>query len=124
MIVKVAVGVAFNDAWWSIEEFVSIDPACGATCLLPGGRSCVWDLAVRPLDHCRIWCCTGARNSGSDTSAAARELNACGGRPARIRMQYSAVFREFIACERRRTMTVRRSVPGTALSNHRLWPPR
>ena len=54
--VKIAVGVAFNNAWWSLEEFVinrsqlwrympyyKVDDAC------------VWDLAVALITTFAIW---------------------------------------------------------------------
>ena len=56
MIVKVGVGLAFNDAWWSIEEFV-IDRR-GLWRYMPGYRvadPCVWDLAVALLTIAGLW---------------------------------------------------------------------
>jgi hypothetical protein len=56
MIVKVGVGIAFNDAWWSIEEFV-IDRH-GLWRYMPYyrvGDPCVWDLAVAILTFVGLW---------------------------------------------------------------------
>ena len=56
MIVKVGVGLAFNDAWWSIEEFV-IDRR-GLWRYMPGYRvaeACVWDLAVALITIAGLW---------------------------------------------------------------------
>jgi hypothetical protein len=50
LVVKIAVGLVFNNAWWSIEEFV-IDRR-GLWRYMPGyrvGNGCVWDLAVATL---------------------------------------------------------------------------
>ena len=56
MIAKVAVGIAFYDAWWSIEEFV-ID-RYGLWRYMPYyrvGDPCVWDLAVALLIAVGLW---------------------------------------------------------------------
>jgi hypothetical protein len=56
MIAKVAVGIAFFDAWWSIEEFV-IDRH-GLWRFMPYyrvGDPCVWDLAVGLLIIVGLW---------------------------------------------------------------------
>jgi hypothetical protein len=55
-IAKVAVGIAFYDAWWSIEEFV-ID-RYGLWRYMPYYRvsdPCVWDLAVALLIIVGLW---------------------------------------------------------------------
>ena len=54
--VKVAVGVVFNNAWWSIEEFV-IDRR-GLWKYMPHykvANPCVWDLAVATITTVAIW---------------------------------------------------------------------
>ena len=54
--VKVAVWFVFNNAWWSIEEFV-IDRK-GLWKYMPGYRvanACVWDLAVALITLLVIW---------------------------------------------------------------------
>ena len=54
--VKIAVGVVFNNAWWSIEEFV-IDRH-GIWKYMPGYKvadACVWDLGVAVLTTILIW---------------------------------------------------------------------
>jgi len=72
MIAKVAVGIAFYDAWWSVEEFV-ID-RYGLWRYMPYYRvsdPCVWDLAVALLiaiaqasqEHARLD--GGSTNKGS-----------------------------------------------------------
>ena len=56
MIAKVAIGIAFYDAWWSIEEFV-ID-RYGLWRYMPYyrvGDPCVWDLAVALLIAVGLW---------------------------------------------------------------------
>jgi hypothetical protein len=56
LIAKVAVGIAFNNAWWSIEEFV-IDRH-GVWRYMPYyrvGDPCVWDLAVALLVIVGLW---------------------------------------------------------------------
>jgi hypothetical protein len=54
--VKIAVGVVFYNAWWSIEEFV-IDRR-GLWKYMPyykAGDPCVWDLAVAAVISLVIW---------------------------------------------------------------------
>jgi hypothetical protein len=56
MIVKIAVGVVFNNAWWSIEEFV-IDRH-GLWKYMPYYRvanPCVWDLFVALTTGFALW---------------------------------------------------------------------
>ena len=56
MIAKVAIGIAFYDAWWSIEEFV-ID-RYGLWRYMPYyrvGDPCVWVLAVALLIAVGLW---------------------------------------------------------------------
>ena len=56
LVVKIAVGVVFNNAWWSIEEFV-IDRV-GLWKFMPYYRvakGCVWDLAVALITVFLIW---------------------------------------------------------------------
>ena len=55
-VVKVAVGVAFNNAWWSIEEFVINRYAIWK--YMPYYRvagPCVWDLTVGLITVFLIW---------------------------------------------------------------------
>jgi hypothetical protein len=61
MIVKVAMWLVFNNAWWSIEEFV-IDRR-GLWKYMPYYRvanACVWDLAVGVIVALVIWRASGA----------------------------------------------------------------
>ena len=54
--VKIAIWVVFNNAWWSIEEFV-IDRD-GLWKYMPYyrvGNGCVWDLAVALIIGFAIW---------------------------------------------------------------------
>jgi hypothetical protein len=56
MVVKIAVGLVFNNAWWSIEEFV-IDRK-GLWKYMPYYRvadACVWDLTVALITICAVW---------------------------------------------------------------------
>lgn len=56
MTVKVAIWIAFNNAWWSIEEFV-IDRR-GIWHYMPYYRvadPCVWDLGVALLTFAGLW---------------------------------------------------------------------
>jgi hypothetical protein len=56
MIAKVAIGLAFNNAWWSIEEFV-IDRS-GVWRYMPYyrvGEGCAWDLTVALLTVIGLW---------------------------------------------------------------------
>jgi len=65
-IAKVAVGVAFYDAWVSIEEFV-ID-RYGLWRYLPYyrvGAGCAWDLAVAILISVGLWRLARERNGRS-----------------------------------------------------------
>jgi hypothetical protein len=55
-VVKIAVAVAFNNAWWSIEEFV-IDRH-GLWKFMPYYKvadPCVWDLGVALITVFAIW---------------------------------------------------------------------
>ena len=66
LVVKIAVWVAFNNAWWSIEEFV-IDRQ-GLWKYMPYYRvanACVWDLAVGLITAFAIWHISRARNGHS-----------------------------------------------------------
>jgi len=70
-IAKVAVGIAFYDAWWSIEEFV-ID-RYGLWRYMPYYRVsdlCVWDLAVALLIIVGLW--RLARQRGETASVTPR----------------------------------------------------
>jgi hypothetical protein len=54
--VKIAVGVAFNNAWWSIEEFVI--NRRGLWKYMPYYKvadACVWDLMVAVVTTLAIW---------------------------------------------------------------------
>jgi len=56
IIAKLAIGIAFNNAWWSLEEFV-IDRH-GIWRYMPYyrvGDACVWDLAVALLIIVGLW---------------------------------------------------------------------
>ena len=56
LIAKIAVGLVFNNAWWSIEEFV-IDRK-GLWKYMPYyrvGNGCVWDLAVALITVIGLW---------------------------------------------------------------------
>ncbi len=56
LIVKIAVGLVFNNAWWSIEEFV-IDRH-GLWKYMPYYRvanPCIWDLAVGIVTVFGLW---------------------------------------------------------------------
>jgi hypothetical protein len=56
MTVKVAVGIAFNNAWWSLEEFVI--NRHGLWRHMPYYRvddACVWDLAVALVIIVGLW---------------------------------------------------------------------
>ena len=56
LVVKIAIWVVFNNAWWSIEEFV-IDRK-GLWRYMPYyrvGNGCVWDLAVALIVGFAIW---------------------------------------------------------------------
>jgi hypothetical protein len=56
LIVKIAVGLVFNNAWWSIEEFV-IDRH-GLWKYMPYYRvanPCIWDLAVGTVTVFGLW---------------------------------------------------------------------
>jgi len=71
MIAKVAIGIAFYDAWWSIEEFV-ID-RYGLWRYMPYyrvGDPCVWDLAVALLIAVGLW--RLARQRGETASVTQR----------------------------------------------------
>ena len=53
---KIAVGIAFSNAWWSIEEFV-IDRS-NVWRYMPDyrvGKVCVWDLSVAVLTVIGLW---------------------------------------------------------------------
>ena len=56
LIVRIAVGVVFNNAWWSIEEFVI--NRSGLWKYMPHYRAdnaCVWDLAVAVVTVLFLW---------------------------------------------------------------------
>jgi hypothetical protein len=56
LVIKIAVWFVFNNAWWSIEEFV-IDRK-GLWKYMPGyhvADACVWDLAVALITLVAIW---------------------------------------------------------------------
>lgn len=56
MVVRLAVGLVFNNAWWSIEEFV-IDRK-GLWKYMPYyrvGKACVWDLTVGLITIVAVW---------------------------------------------------------------------
>jgi len=64
LIVKVAVGVVFNNAWWSIEEFV-IDRV-GLWKYMPYyrvGKGCLWDLSVALITGFVLWCLSRRQHS-------------------------------------------------------------
>ena len=64
LVVRIAVGVVFNNAWWSIEEFV-ID-RYGLWRYLPYYRvakACVWDLTVALLTVAAIWWASSDRKN-------------------------------------------------------------
>ncbi len=66
LVVKIAVWVVFNNAWWSIEEFV-IDRK-GLWKYMPYYRvanACVWDLAVGLITAFAIWHISRRRGSDS-----------------------------------------------------------
>lgn len=61
MIVKIAMWLVFNNAWWSIEEFV-IDRR-GLWKYMPYykvANGCAWDLAVGVIVALAIWRASGA----------------------------------------------------------------
>jgi hypothetical protein len=69
LIAKVAVGIAFYDAWWSIEEFV-ID-RYGLWRYMPYYRvsdPCVWDLAVAVLIAVGLWRLARQRGTTASTT--------------------------------------------------------
>jgi hypothetical protein len=56
LVVKIAVGVVFNNAWWSIEEFVIDRHSLWR--YMPYykvAEGCVWDLAVATITTVAIW---------------------------------------------------------------------
>ena len=68
--VKIAIWVVFNNAWWSIEEFV-IDRV-GLWKYMPYYRKaegCVWDLAVALITGFVVW--RASRRSSSDATTTA-----------------------------------------------------
>lgn len=71
--VKIAVGLVFNNAWWSIEEFV-IDRH-GIWKYMPYYKvadACVWDLAVAIITTVVIW--RASTSGGGQQQSAAREI--------------------------------------------------
>jgi hypothetical protein len=64
LIVKIAVGLVFNNAWWSIEEFVI--NRNGLWKYMPYYKTtngCVWDLAVAVIAIVAIsWASGAGRN--------------------------------------------------------------
>ena len=66
LVVRIAVGVVFNNAWWSIEEFVIDRHRIWK--YMPGYRvadPCVWDLAVAVLTAAAVWWASVDRESTS-----------------------------------------------------------
>lgn len=64
--VKVAVGVAFYDLWWMLEEFI-IEPH-GLWHYMPFYRvdnGCVWDLGVATIITLAIWRPSWRRDRGA-----------------------------------------------------------
>jgi hypothetical protein len=56
LIVRIAVGVVFNNAWWSVEEFVINRSSLWKH--MPyyrAANACVWDLAVAVITVLAIW---------------------------------------------------------------------
>jgi hypothetical protein len=56
LVAKVAIGIAFNNAWWSIEEFV-IDRS-NVWRYMPDyrvGKVCIWDVTVALLTVIGLW---------------------------------------------------------------------
>ena len=56
LIVKIAVGLAFNNAWWSLEEFVI--NRSGLWKYMPYYKvdsGCLWDLAVAVITILALW---------------------------------------------------------------------
>ena len=56
LVVKIAVGVVFNNAWWSIEEFVI--NRHGIWRYMPYYKvddACIWDLMVAVVTSLAIW---------------------------------------------------------------------
>ncbi|PYT17546.1 MAG: hypothetical protein DMF51_02190 [Acidobacteria bacterium] len=65
LVVKIAVGVVFNNAWWSIEEFVI--NRYGLWKFMPYYKvadPCVWDLAVAVITTLAIWRASAGRTIG------------------------------------------------------------
>jgi len=64
LVVKIAVGVVFNNAWWSIEEFVI--NRHGLWRYMPYYKvadACVWDLTVALITSLAIWWASRARKT-------------------------------------------------------------
>jgi hypothetical protein len=56
LIVKISVGLIFNNVWWSMEEFVI--NRNGLWKYMPYYKvndACVWDLTVAPITIVAIW---------------------------------------------------------------------
>jgi hypothetical protein len=56
LVAKIAIGIAFNNAWWSIEEFV-IDRS-NVWRYMPDyrvGKVCIWDVSVALLTVIGLW---------------------------------------------------------------------
>jgi hypothetical protein len=66
LVVKIAVGVVFNNAWWSIEEFVINRYGLGK--YMPYYKAadpCMWDLAVAIITTLAIWRASRGRKIGN-----------------------------------------------------------
>jgi hypothetical protein len=67
LVIKIAVWLVFNNAWWSIEEFV-IDRK-GLWKYMPFyhvADACVWDLAVALITLVAICCASRERKSPAE----------------------------------------------------------
>ena len=56
LVVRIAVGLVFNNAWWSIEEFVI--NRLGLWKYMPyykATNACIWDLALGVVTVLAIW---------------------------------------------------------------------
>jgi len=81
MIVKMAVWLVFNNAWWSLEEFV-ID-RLGMWKYMPYykvANACVWDLAVATITALAVWRASAVHGAlmpaGAGYSVAGRKCTA------------------------------------------------
>jgi hypothetical protein len=67
LVIKIATWFVFNNAWWSIEEFV-IDRK-GLWKYMPGyhvADACVWDLAVALITFGAIWWASRAAKENTE----------------------------------------------------------